>query len=285
MPVQTISVIIPVYKQQKELDACLAALSRQQESIEIIVVDNAEQPSLSVPGNVTLLHEPQPGAYAARNAGIQRATGDILCFLDADTTPAAHWSSAVREYFQQHPQIDFAGGQIKMKPQGDAPATWIEWYDCVSYAQQEHYIRAYGFSGGGNLLVRRATIERVGVFDASLRSGGDIAWCLRARDNGMKIGYAADAKVDHAARSSFRSWSHRIRRFAGGARQSKNVHQSFMGAVKDIPATLLRLPGIWRNPKLQNNRERCMFAAILLLQRIVFTTEWARVAMGGTPVR
>jgi Glycosyl transferase family 2 len=63
-----LSVIIPATDSPETLDAVIAAIERAARADELIVVRNASR----------------PGPAAARNEGAQRATADILVFVDAD---------------------------------------------------------------------------------------------------------------------------------------------------------------------------------------------------------
>lgn len=88
-----ISVIIPVYKAEKHLDACLSSVVSQTfEDIEVLLVDDGSPdrcPELcdrwaERDSRIRVLHRPNGGAAAARNAGIDAATGRFLAFVDAD---------------------------------------------------------------------------------------------------------------------------------------------------------------------------------------------------------
>lgn len=65
----TVSVIVPVYKAEDWLQQCLDSIHAQTyKDIELIVVDDAQG----------------TGAAAARNRGLEKATGDLIAFCDAD---------------------------------------------------------------------------------------------------------------------------------------------------------------------------------------------------------
>lgn len=90
-----ISIIIPVYNEEKNIIDCLNSLSRQSyQDFEIIVVDDGSsdktQEVLSnykLPTtNYQLLKQPHLGPGKARNLGVSKAKGDILVFVDADMT-------------------------------------------------------------------------------------------------------------------------------------------------------------------------------------------------------
>src|SRR5687767_14260928 len=95
----SVSVIIPVYNDTERLLRCLEALEAQtypRNRFEVIVVDNGSDVPVADTlnrhaGCAILVTEPRPGGFVARNAGIERASGEILAFTDADCLPAASW--------------------------------------------------------------------------------------------------------------------------------------------------------------------------------------------------
>lgn len=88
-----ISVIIPVYNAEKYLEKCLDSVERQStECCEIILVndgstDNSGQICLNYQkryNNINYLYQKNMGQGSARNAGVRKAQGKWLFFLDAD---------------------------------------------------------------------------------------------------------------------------------------------------------------------------------------------------------
>lgn len=88
-----ISVIIPVYQVERYLDTCVASVAGQTFSdLEILLVDDGSPdgcPALcdawaQKDPRVRVIHRENGGLSAARNTGIEAATGDFLAFVDAD---------------------------------------------------------------------------------------------------------------------------------------------------------------------------------------------------------
>lgn len=90
-----ISVIIPIYNEEKVIAACLESLSLQTKQVhEVIVVDDGSTDrSLetvhhtdALIKNIKVFTQSHLGPGAARNRGAKKATGEILVFVDSDMT-------------------------------------------------------------------------------------------------------------------------------------------------------------------------------------------------------
>ncbi|WP_295746734.1 glycosyltransferase family 2 protein [uncultured Limosilactobacillus sp.] len=88
-----ISVIVTVYNNQQYLARCLQSIiSQSYHNLEIILVDDGSTDgSLAIcekyrqkDQRIRLLHQTNQGVGAARNRGLDAATGDYLCFVDDD---------------------------------------------------------------------------------------------------------------------------------------------------------------------------------------------------------
>lgn len=89
----TISVIVPVYNVEKYLPRCLESIRKQDFSnLEIICInDGSTDSSLSLleiaaqlDPRITVINQPNSGVSAARNGGLDTASGEIIMFVDAD---------------------------------------------------------------------------------------------------------------------------------------------------------------------------------------------------------
>ncbi len=87
---EKISVIIPVYNGADKISACLASVFNQTyDNLEVIVIDDGSTDNLllaltSCKNKLTILHQENRGAPAARNYGFKVSTGELVIFLDAD---------------------------------------------------------------------------------------------------------------------------------------------------------------------------------------------------------
>lgn len=89
------SIIIPAYNAEKYLQAAIdSVISQSDPDWELILVDDGSTDATgricdnaaSSEKRIQVIHTPNRGVSAARNAGIDRSSGDFLAFLDADDT-------------------------------------------------------------------------------------------------------------------------------------------------------------------------------------------------------
>lgn len=89
-PKVTISVVVPTYNRQEELNRALLSIEKQtRKPDEIIVVDDFSDPPLEIPARSSVPIKlfrltKNSGPYVARNYAIKRAMGDLIAFLDSD---------------------------------------------------------------------------------------------------------------------------------------------------------------------------------------------------------
>lgn len=89
----TFSIIIPVYNVERYLEQCVrSVLGQTFGDFEVILVDDGSTDSsgklcdtfASRDARVHVIHQPNAGLSAARNTGINHASGDYILFMDGD---------------------------------------------------------------------------------------------------------------------------------------------------------------------------------------------------------
>ncbi|WP_027327289.1 glycosyltransferase family 2 protein [Helicobacter pametensis] len=87
------SVILPIYNREKYLEDTLKSLAHQTfQDFEVIAIDDGSddqsiaimQNSAHLFANLTLIQQTRLGVSEARNAGLRKAQGQYICFLDSD---------------------------------------------------------------------------------------------------------------------------------------------------------------------------------------------------------
>ncbi len=290
-----VSVIIPVYNDVERLTQCLTALEQQtyaSERYEVIVVDNGSREAI-VPHVVPFRHavaefEAQAGSYAARNRGLEAARGDIVAFTDADCLPSRRWLQAGVEALQA-PGADMIGGRIEVFAQRPEHPSAVELYEMLYAFPQDVNVRT-GFSVTANLFAERGVFDRLGGFDAALKSGGDHDWVARAVAAGNRLAYSEAALVRHPARQSLRQLSERSARFAGGDydrahRGSLQLRRARIEALLKLkpPLSVARQLLFEQHPG--SLRTRLSVLGVAYFSNLTYAFEWLRLELGATPRR
>lgn len=90
---KSVSIVVPAYNAEKSIERCVRSILNQDfKDFELIVVDDGSQDSTAAivrklaaeDSRITLIHQENGGEMAARAAGIRKANGVWLYFLDAD---------------------------------------------------------------------------------------------------------------------------------------------------------------------------------------------------------
>ncbi len=132
-PPPFISVVIPTYNHAALLGDAIESLKAQDyppDRYEIVVSDDGSTDNTASvaeaaqrDAQVRLLYERRPhgGVNAARNAGIEAASGEIICLLDADEIAPPGWLSAIEAQLGERPDLGYIGGPYVAWPQPRSP--------------------------------------------------------------------------------------------------------------------------------------------------------------------
>jgi glycosyltransferase involved in cell wall biosynthesis len=287
-----ISVIIPHLNQLNRLEACLTSLEAQtveRSLFEIIVVDNGSSPGpefiISRHPGVRLLYEHQPGPGPARNLGARSATADILCFVDADCRAHRDWlAAALRELAASAPGT-ILGGDVQIWRADPGKYTAIEVYETVFAYRQRLHVESHGYSGTGNLAVRRADFEKIGPFGGILLPE-DRDWGQRARAASFRFKYVPDMIVFHPPQSSLRrlciQWDREIRHALTRARQQSANWRLIWAARALVVLCSPIVHGFWiMAARRIDLLSRCKGLAVLIAIRAY--RAWRMMALLGSP--
>ena len=111
-----LTIVIPVYRTEATLDRCLQSVVGQTYTdLEVILVDDGSPddcPQMcdrwaARDGRISVIHQPNGGLSAARNAGISAARGELITFVDSDDFLATDTYAQVMPTAERHDITEF----------------------------------------------------------------------------------------------------------------------------------------------------------------------------------
>lgn len=284
------SIVIPTVNRPRYLSLALADLAAQDfpaDRYEIVVVDDGDEGSnrelveqadaqSHVPIRYVRRVGPR-GINASRNTGVRRSRGEIVVFVDDDCRFAPGWLGALDCGVERAPRAECFGGPIGIWLEPPHPRWCGRDAFPITFLDHGPKDRWVDLVFGANFSVRRAALDRVGLFDDEHGLYGDeVEWMLRLRRHGGLVRYVAGAGVTHTRfanditlRQMLRSALLKGRRTADFDRQQ--------GIVQPLPGVLgraLRLTG-------HAVVFRCWSAATHALQRYAYAVHSARASFAG----
>jgi glycosyltransferase involved in cell wall biosynthesis len=188
-----ISVITPTFNNGEELSDALKSVAKQSEfmsgkvELELILVDDGSDPAhqeklielqARIKGVLKLIRlDENQGPAAARNAGIQAATGDWIGFVDSDDLWPEGKLTAIWPYLISD-EFDIISGKIRYFSRNGSSLPDLPFED---EANRIHHVHM------GALLAKRTLFLEGFWLDESLRFGEDTDWWIRVREEKKSI--------------------------------------------------------------------------------------------------
>jgi len=173
-----LSVVVPTLNGRDSLAACLDALAEHAPDAEVIVVNGPSADGTT--GMVqdrddvdALVEIADRGINVARNAGITRASGDTIAFLNHSLTVEDGWQAAITDTMAD---ADVVTGPTHEKLQAGMTTESVE--------SRRIKGRDVTYFNGDNAAISRAVLDEIDGFDEYLEVGGarDAAHRLAALD-------------------------------------------------------------------------------------------------------
>ena len=220
----SLSIVIPTNGRRELVAALLDSIDADAKNadlnIEVILVDDSSDSDADQMMQIATAHKAtvvhginQVGEK--RNAGVAKASHDLILFLDSDVkirpgTLRAHVNRLA------HESDDVAGCLGKVIFVGKPTYAWqvIESMQLPlpfsEYPEQADYVT---WGPTANLCVRRKQFLQVGGFDTTLPQygGEDVDLGFRLKNQGLRIATAPDAVAEHAI-ETWGTWRQNLRR-------------------------------------------------------------------------
>jgi GT2 family glycosyltransferase len=233
------SIIIPVKSINdfiRETVYYIQALKTKEWEL-FIIPNNMEKNEWQEDERIYIIDSGRVGPAHKRDLGAQKASGDILVFLDDDSYPKSNFLEVASRHFKDSEVIALGGPGIT--PPSDS--FWQRVSGAVFLSKftggsPERYVslgvtREIDDWPSVNLMVRKDAFLSVGGFDSKYWPGEDTLLCLKLKKTGKKLIYEPNMIV----------WHHRR---AGLLRHLKQIgayglHRGFF--AKKYPDTSLRV--------------------------------------------
>lgn len=266
-----VAVIVVTYRPGAELDACLASVERELESVphELWVVDNAsgdgspERVRKAFPSARVEVMATNAGFAAANNMALERSEAGAFLLLnpDAELLPGSY--AALCRAAAEHPeagavapQIVEEDGRIARSCRTAPSAMSLLWENTLldlanpgSAVFDAHRLGAFDYTtaravdaaSGACLFVTRACVDRIGPMDPGFfMYSEEMDWCRRMRKGGLIVWFDPRARVRHLGqRSSGNYQDILIPAYYRSQRRYFSRHGSWIARALFGPLTLL----------------------------------------------
>lgn len=236
-----VTVVVPVRDDPDGVALLLDSLRAGDGVAEVIVVDDGSADparlaaivdAAAAPGDrgagtpptQLLRFEASLGPAAARNAGMARATSELVAFVDADCVVTPGWLDPLRWHLRAG-DVAIVAPRVLAAPAREpgSGAALIGRYERFRSPLDMGDVpgpvgpgRPIGYLPSAAMLVRADDVGRLGGFDETLRVGEDVDLVWRASEADLRVRYEPAAIVWHGARGDLVSWL-RQRMFYGSS--------------------------------------------------------------------
>ena len=179
-PPDLVSVVMPAFNVGwcvgRAVDSVLSQSLRER---ELVVVDDGSTDDTndvlaSYGDAIRVIRQPNAGMSAARNVGIRQSQGRLVAFLDADDWWYADKLERQVDLMRRHPELGFCSTAARVvNPEGQLLNVWHCPGSTADMLQTLFAENAAIAGGCSAVMVRRELLDRVGLFDESLRGFED----------------------------------------------------------------------------------------------------------------
>ncbi len=207
-----VSVIVPSYNQAQYIRATLDSILQQDYvNLECIVVDGGSKDktlevlqSYSDP-RLKWISERDKGQSDALNKGLQRASGEIITYLNSDDLIDPGAISFAVQYFDQHPQVDLLYGDGYFV---DAQGSRISSYKGAPFVLVLCILNGQDLAQPGTFWKRELT-QKIGLFEVELHYRMDFDYWIRAALAGFRLEYVAGERAAYRLHGESKTVSQR----------------------------------------------------------------------------
>jgi glycosyltransferase involved in cell wall biosynthesis len=179
-----VSVILPVYNCERFLaESIESVLSQAYQPLELIVVDDGSTDGSGVIAQrydkVQYIWQENAGVSAARNRGLEFASGEFIAHQDADDIWLPKKLELQVRCLLDHPEVGYTVGRTKFFLEDGCTIPDGFRAELLQNDHAGRYLQA--------TLMRKSVVEGVGLFDTGMKVAEDIDWFSRANDLNISL--------------------------------------------------------------------------------------------------
>jgi GT2 family glycosyltransferase len=212
----SLSVVVPTYRRRASLPALVTNLLDQEPDEVVVVVDGDEDGSVALLDRMARedrrlrpVGRDNGGIAAARQTGLDAATGDVVLFVDDDVVPRPGLVTGHRERHRRRRGLVVVG----YMPNDPEALSGVEWAIARLYARsyeatvsfyERHPDRILTRLWGGNFSIERDAARAVGMVSPIRHPRGheDREFGLRCLQHGLTGRFDRTLRVEHRYRRS-----------------------------------------------------------------------------------
>lgn len=182
-----LSFVIPAFNEEKFLGMCLDSLFSaiagsgfDVKDFEVIVVNNASTDNTKAVATgfigVRVIDEPRKGLSQARQSGFAASSGELVANVDADCKVSALWIQTVLKIFAADQEVVCVSGPQVYYDSSAITRFLIAIYyrfAYMSYLMNRYVLRVGSLVQGGDFVVRRWAMEKIGGFNPAFTFYGE----------------------------------------------------------------------------------------------------------------
>lgn len=179
-----LSFVVPAYNEEHYIGKCLDSILKETAQspvpCEVIVVNNASTDRTAEVvqryPSVKLVNETEKGLPKARQAGFDASTGDLIANVDADAVLPHGWITTVIKEFADDPRLVALSGPHVYYDLGKTTRAFMKIFYAIAYVA--YFLNRFIFRNsslvqGGNFVVTRTGMEKIGGFNTKIHFYGE----------------------------------------------------------------------------------------------------------------
>ncbi|MCX6787359.1 MAG: glycosyltransferase family A protein [Candidatus Kaiserbacteria bacterium] len=179
-----ISFVIPAYNEENYIADCLQsvlhATADKPYLTEIVVVNNAStdrtaEIARQFPG-VCVVDESRKGLTRARQKGFESTTGELIANIDSDVRLPIDWLDKAFAEFERCPELVCLSGPFVYHDLSLLHRLITKMFyglGFIFYRLNRLFTRRGAMAQGGNFIVRRTSLQKIGGYDTNIAFFGE----------------------------------------------------------------------------------------------------------------